>query len=268
MGEQSRVSFKVGPRPPNSDAPNAFHSALQKVSMEYEHVQGLVATLTQKNQELSGENRSLKDELARTSSSSLRAENERLRAQLQAFHGPGTTDRKHSPTRPKPLPLKGQDDGSSYSASEDEARDKSPGGARGKRRRRRRRGGGDKRSRSRKKGREPKRRRRRKRREHKRSRSPSYSYSRSPSPKQIQQKAPATVRPLGYLGSGDHQRDLDEFINKNELDVKTASALGALSTDGQKKVMGTDGGENSFHLINKVNSPNGVVMSRIRKLGN
>jgi len=34
----------------------------------------------------------------------------------------------------------------------------------------------------------------------------------------------------------------------------------------QRKVMGTDGGENSYLLIDRVKNPNGVVMSRIRKI--
>jgi len=39
-----------------------------------------------------------------------------------------------------------------------------------------------------------------------------------------------------------------------------------MSESDQKKVMGTDGGENSYMLIDRVKNPNGVVMSRIRKI--
>jgi len=60
--------------------------------------------------------------------------------------------------------------------------------------------------------------------------------------------------------------DLDSFISKNKLEARVAHALRTMSQDHQKKVMGTDGGENSFLLIDRVKSPNAVVMSRIRKL--
>jgi len=51
----------------------------------------------------------------------------------------------------------------------------------------------------------------------------------------------------------------------NKLDDRTIKALEELPEASQKKVMGTDGGENSFTLIDKVKNPNAVVMSRIRK---
>lgn len=68
------------------------------------------------------------------------------------------------------------------------------------------------------------------------------------------------------MGSGDHEADVDEFVSLNKLDDRTVDALKALREDQQKKVMGTDGGENSFTLIDKVKNPNAVVMSRIRKI--
>jgi len=71
---------------------------------------------------------------------------------------------------------------------------------------------------------------------------------------------------VGSYGTGDHRLDLDSFITKNQLEARVAHALRTMSTDEQKKVMGTDGGENSFLLIDRVKSPNAVVMSRIRKL--
>mmetsp|Transcript_131256 Transcript_131256/g.292854 ORF Transcript_131256/g.292854 Transcript_131256/m.292854 type:complete len:204 (-) Transcript_131256:57-668(-) len=74
------------------------------------------------------------------------------------------------------------------------------------------------------------------------------------------------LQQLGNMGSGDHKADLEEFITSNELDSRTQGALEALSEDNQKKVMGTDGGENSFVLKDKVMNPNAVVMSRIRRM--
>lgn len=59
---------------------------------------------------------------------------------------------------------------------------------------------------------------------------------------------------------------MQEFCEKNELDLKTQDALERLNAEQQKKVMGTDGGENSFYLKDKVKSTNAVVMSRIRRL--
>mmetsp|Transcript_82 Transcript_82/g.221 ORF Transcript_82/g.221 Transcript_82/m.221 type:complete len:208 (+) Transcript_82:77-700(+) len=74
------------------------------------------------------------------------------------------------------------------------------------------------------------------------------------------------LQQLGNHGSGNHKDDLEEFITSNELDSRTVDALEALGEEQQKKVMGTDGGENSFVLKDKVNNPNAVVMSRIRRL--
>mmetsp|Transcript_51415 Transcript_51415/g.95098 ORF Transcript_51415/g.95098 Transcript_51415/m.95098 type:complete len:300 (-) Transcript_51415:105-1004(-) len=70
----------------------------------------------------------------------------------------------------------------------------------------------------------------------------------------------------GRFGSGNHQADVDGFINKNVLEARVAHALRTLSEEQQKKVMGTDGGQNSFLLVGRVDNPNGVVMSRIRKV--
>mmetsp|Transcript_132720 Transcript_132720/g.233827 ORF Transcript_132720/g.233827 Transcript_132720/m.233827 type:complete len:386 (+) Transcript_132720:157-1314(+) len=70
----------------------------------------------------------------------------------------------------------------------------------------------------------------------------------------------------GQFGSGDHRQDLEGFISKNQLEARVAHALRSMSEGDQKKVMGTDGGENSYMLIDRVKNPNGVVMSRIRKL--
>eukprot|EP00747_Dinoflagellata_sp_TGD_P165067 gnl/TRDRNA2_/TRDRNA2_185870_c0_seq1.p1 gnl/TRDRNA2_/TRDRNA2_185870_c0~~gnl/TRDRNA2_/TRDRNA2_185870_c0_seq1.p1 ORF type:complete len:261 (-),score=54.05 gnl/TRDRNA2_/TRDRNA2_185870_c0_seq1:87-776(-) len=75
------------------------------------------------------------------------------------------------------------------------------------------------------------------------------------------------LKELGNTGCGDHKKDLQEFIETNNLDDRTVGALEALSEEDQKYVMGTDGGENSFTLEGKVNNPNAVVMSRIRKTG-
>lgn len=71
---------------------------------------------------------------------------------------------------------------------------------------------------------------------------------------------------IGAYGTGDHRMDLDTFISKNKLEARVAHALRTMNTEHQKKVMGTDGGENSFMLIDRVKSPNAVVMSRVRKL--
>lgn len=76
----------------------------------------------------------------------------------------------------------------------------------------------------------------------------------------------APLQSLGYRGSGDHRSDLEEFVNKNCLDNRTRDALENLSEMEQKKVMGTDGGQNSFVLIDRVTNPNAVVMSRIRSV--
>lgn len=70
----------------------------------------------------------------------------------------------------------------------------------------------------------------------------------------------------GSFGTGDHRHDLDSFISKNQLEARVAHALRTMGQADQKKVMGTDGGENSFLLLDRVKSPNAVVMSRIRKL--
>mmetsp|Transcript_52874 Transcript_52874/g.149919 ORF Transcript_52874/g.149919 Transcript_52874/m.149919 type:complete len:87 (-) Transcript_52874:126-386(-) len=69
---------------------------------------------------------------------------------------------------------------------------------------------------------------------------------------------------FGFHGCGDHRQDLQQFVSKNCLDVRTQEALETLSEVEQKKVMGTDGGPNSFVLIDKVANPNAVVMSRLR----
>jgi len=53
---------------------------------------------------------------------------------------------------------------------------------------------------------------------------------------------------------------------KNKLDSRTQSALEGLPEQEQKTMMGTDGGKNSFVLIDRVRNPSAVVMSRIRKL--
>jgi len=71
---------------------------------------------------------------------------------------------------------------------------------------------------------------------------------------------------VGSFGTGDHRVDLDSFIDKNLLEARVAHALRTMTVQEQKKVMGTDGGENSFLLIDRVKNPNAVVMSRIRKL--
>lgn len=71
---------------------------------------------------------------------------------------------------------------------------------------------------------------------------------------------------LGNFGSGSHEADVHEFISKNQLDPKVCASLRALKESDQKKIMGTDGGQNSFVLIDRVKNPNGVVTSRINKL--
>lgn len=76
----------------------------------------------------------------------------------------------------------------------------------------------------------------------------------------------ASAGNIGSFGTGDHRLDLDSFITKNILEARVAHALRTMSTDEQKKVMGTDGGENSFLLVDRVKCPNAVVMSRIRRL--
>jgi muramoyltetrapeptide carboxypeptidase LdcA involved in peptidoglycan recycling len=70
----------------------------------------------------------------------------------------------------------------------------------------------------------------------------------------------------GQYGCGDHKQDLEGFIFKNQLEARVAHALRTMSEPDQKRVMGTDGGENSYVLIDRVKNPNGVVMSRIRRL--
>lgn len=70
----------------------------------------------------------------------------------------------------------------------------------------------------------------------------------------------------GNYGSGDHRADLEGFISKNQLEARVAHALRSMAESDQKRVMGTDGGENSYMLLDRVKSPNGVVMSRIRKI--
>jgi len=73
--------------------------------------------------------------------------------------------------------------------------------------------------------------------------------------------------PRGFFGSGDHRRDLQDFCSKNQLEARVVAALQSMSEVNQRKVMGTDGsGENSYLLIDRVKNPNGVVMSRIRKV--
>lgn len=105
-----------------------------------------------------------------------------------------------------------------------------------------------------------KRRRRKTRRGHKKDRSRSRSGTRSRS------RAKPRVSPRRTFGSGDHRTDLDGFISKNQLEARVAHALRTMSEADQRRVMGTDGGENSYLLIDRVKNPNAVVMSRIRKL--
>merc|ERR1719296_24385 len=71
---------------------------------------------------------------------------------------------------------------------------------------------------------------------------------------------------IGPYGTGDHRMDLDSFISKNALEPRVAHALRTMTLPRQKKVMGTDGGENGFLLIGRVKNPNAVVMTRIRNL--
>jgi len=70
----------------------------------------------------------------------------------------------------------------------------------------------------------------------------------------------------GLYGSGDHRRDIEDFCMKNQLEARVISALKSMPESKQRKVMGTDGGENSYLLIDRVKNPNAVVMSRIRKI--
>jgi len=58
---------------------------------------------------------------------------------------------------------------------------------------------------------------------------------------------------------------LQKFIEENQLDARTVNALEALGEADQKRVMGTDGGPNTFILIDKVKNPSAVVMSRMRR---
>merc|ERR1712113_88285 len=76
---------------------------------------------------------------------------------------------------------------------------------------------------------------------------------------------PRNLQNLGNHGCGDHEKDVDEFIRKNELSESTVRELRACDEFVQKKVMGTDGGVHIFHLLGKVRSPDAVVFSRIRK---
>lgn len=92
-----------------------------------------------------------------------------------------------------------------------------------------------------------------------RSRSASRSRSRPTKPGRL-------LSPRRTFGSGDHRQDLDGFISKNQLEARVAHALRTMSEADQRRVMGTDGGENSYLLIDRVKNPNAVVMSRIRKL--
>uniref|UniRef100_A0A7S4RVM9 Uncharacterized protein n=1 Tax=Alexandrium monilatum TaxID=311494 RepID=A0A7S4RVM9_9DINO len=70
----------------------------------------------------------------------------------------------------------------------------------------------------------------------------------------------------GLYGCGDHRRDIEDFCLKNQLEPRVSSALKSMPESKQRKVMGTDGGENSYLLIDRVKNPNAVVMSRIRKI--
>jgi len=97
----------------------------------------------------------------------------------------------------------------------------------------------------------------------------SRSRKRQPSP--ATQPTPSAVwrpdPPRGFFGSGDHRRDLQDFCSKNQLEARVVAALHSMSEVNQRKVMGTDGsGENNYLLIDRVKNPNGVVMSRIRKV--
>eukprot|EP00928_Gymnodinium_smaydae_P089225 TRINITY_DN73214_c0_g1_i1.p1 TRINITY_DN73214_c0_g1~~TRINITY_DN73214_c0_g1_i1.p1 ORF type:complete len:361 (+),score=91.10 TRINITY_DN73214_c0_g1_i1:90-1172(+) len=132
------------------------------------------------------------------------------------------------------------------------------------RRRRRKKTGGKRRKKHRRKGGGGRRRRRRR----EASRSDSRSPSGNPGPRKYRlvPSSQAGVAMLGFKGSGEHKGDLDEFISKNQLDDRTVAALQELSEDHQKHVMGTDGGANTFVLIDKVKNPSAVVMSRIRKV--
>jgi len=97
------------------------------------------------------------------------------------------------------------------------------------------------------------------------------SRSRKRQPLPVTQPAASTVRradlPRGFFGSGDHRRDLQDFCSKNQLEARVVAALHSMSEVNQRKVMGTNGsGENSYLLVDRVKNPNGVVMSRIRKV--
>mmetsp|Transcript_118781 Transcript_118781/g.236606 ORF Transcript_118781/g.236606 Transcript_118781/m.236606 type:complete len:358 (-) Transcript_118781:69-1142(-) len=162
---------------------------------------------------------------------------------------------------------KSGDGGSGSSSSTDES-DRSGSGRKTHRRRRRQR-----RRRSRSK---PRRRIRQHRRggDRCRNRGPNCGRSRSRKrqPPPATQPAPSTNwradPPRGFFGSGDHQRDLQDFCSKNQLEARVVAALHSMSEANQRKVMGTDGsGENSYLLVDRVKNPNGVVMSRIRKVG-
>eukprot|EP00747_Dinoflagellata_sp_TGD_P197436 gnl/TRDRNA2_/TRDRNA2_68786_c0_seq1.p1 gnl/TRDRNA2_/TRDRNA2_68786_c0~~gnl/TRDRNA2_/TRDRNA2_68786_c0_seq1.p1 ORF type:complete len:166 (-),score=11.83 gnl/TRDRNA2_/TRDRNA2_68786_c0_seq1:347-844(-) len=76
---------------------------------------------------------------------------------------------------------------------------------------------------------------------------------------------PKTLQNLGNHGSGDHEKDLEEFIRANELGENAVQELRGCDESIQKKVMGTDGGVHIFQLLGKVRSPDAIVFSRIRK---
>merc|ERR1712224_154788 len=94
----------------------------------------------------------------------------------------------------------------------------------------------------------------------------SRSYSRSRSRSRRRGAGGGGGGAVGKYGCGDHRQDLETFVSKNQLEARVAHALRTMNENDQKNVMGTDGGENSFMLIDRAKNPNGVVMSRIRKI--
>mmetsp|Transcript_117230 Transcript_117230/g.250522 ORF Transcript_117230/g.250522 Transcript_117230/m.250522 type:complete len:373 (-) Transcript_117230:106-1224(-) len=152
----------------------------------------------------------------------------------------------------------GSESGSS-SGSESDEEGSQGGGSQGKRQKRRRRH-------HRRHGGSPKGHRRQRRRRHEggRGRSRSRRGGRA-SPARLTEAGRGRDG-SGRFGSGSHSNDLDVFIQKNQLEARVAGALRSMSEAAQKKVMGTDGGQNSYVLIDRVKNPNGVVMSRVRKI--
>merc|ERR1719221_1180356 len=77
---------------------------------------------------------------------------------------------------------------------------------------------------------------------------------------------PMQSPPPGGAGGPDNVlADIDRFVKINRLEPRCDQILRELSPSMARRVMGLDGGPNTFELRGDVRNPTGVVIGRVRK---